>query len=110
MPTYCRAYRLAELRRFPGFAEPDPSAGEDTVVYLWDDLRVVDSPLAAEPVRLWSDPSPEWREFCVRELGFAVPADLADGDPAEDGAAPSDVGPADGAGLDRVAGPAAGAE
>ena len=96
MRTYCRAYRLAELRRFPGFAEADPPAPGDTVVYLWDDLTVVDSPVAADPAQLWSDPGPEWRAFCTRELGFAVPADLtgpADPAAADFGAAGGAQGP-----------------
>jgi len=45
--TYCRAYRLAELRAYTGWADVGPAAdlGQEDVVYLWDDLTVVRSPV-----------------------------------------------------------------
>ncbi|HEV7655232.1 MAG TPA: hypothetical protein VGP36_10970 [Mycobacteriales bacterium] len=80
MPAYCRAYLLSELRSFPGF--PAGGRPEDAVVYVWDDLSVVDSPVSATPTVLWSGAGTDWREFCEKELGFAVPADLVGDDRA----------------------------
>lgn len=78
---YCKAYHLADLRRFPGWTDragPDTAAlADNTVVYLWDDLTVVTNPVVpdggvlAGMIRQDSD----WERFCREELEFQVPED-----------------------------------
>lgn len=85
---YCRAYPLAELRRFAGWEEPPPEASaepagedegeavvEDDVAFLHDDLTVTRSAWHGEHV-LFASSGEAWREFCATTLGFAVPDDL----------------------------------
>jgi hypothetical protein len=76
MQKYCKAYHLKDLRQFPLWQEPhQEELTEDTVVYLWDDLTVVKSPLLAGQV-LWQSATPEWKAFCRETLLFAIPEDL----------------------------------
>ncbi|GAA2359936.1 hypothetical protein [Dactylosporangium salmoneum] len=70
--SYCRGYLLGQLRRFPGW-DAGAGLGDDTVVYLKDDLTVVAAPAAADEGELWRCADPRWSEFCARELGFDVP-------------------------------------
>jgi hypothetical protein len=88
---YCRAYYLRDLRRFPGWQESrlnwreevDGQAGEaeapglsdDDVVYLHQDFTVTRSMWHGESI-VFPRVTPEWREFCAAELGFAVPGSL----------------------------------
>jgi ankyrin repeat protein len=101
---YCRAYPVAELRRYPGWpagpAQPGPgTAGEsgaadgsgeqqDQIVFLHDDLTVTASMWPGEDV-IFDAVTGEWAQFCAAELGFAVPDEI-DLIPAErpGGAAP----------------------
>jgi len=82
MRQYCKAYQLAELRRFPGWAEHSPPGesvlNDDTVVYVWDDLTVVANPVAADQGILFDTADEEWARFCHAELGFEVPEGLDD--------------------------------
>lgn len=82
--SYCRAYLLEDLRRFPGWERAaGPAARElagDAVVYVQDDLGVVADPLAPEDGPLL-DPAglPDgWARFCADELDFTIPEDLID--------------------------------
>jgi hypothetical protein len=86
---YCRAYHLAELRRCscwsenriagggPAAVEGTAGAGlkDEDIVYLHQDLTVTASMWHGEGV-IFDQITPEWREFCERQVGFAVPADL----------------------------------
>ncbi len=89
---YCRAYHLADLRRCASWSEapaaasePRGSAGDGSgeapgladgdVAYLHQDFTVTASMWHGEGV-IFDRVTPEWREFCERELRFAVPADL----------------------------------
>lgn len=85
---YCRAYPLAELRRFPGWQElPAPAAGDslqaeddaappvEEVVFVHQDLTVTRSAWHGEQV-LFVSSAPDWQEFCATTLGFHVPDDL----------------------------------
>jgi hypothetical protein len=82
MKQYCKAYHLADLRRFAGWKEVPPADGsrltDETIVYLWDDLSVVASPVAPERAPLWESRSGDWERFCREELEFAIPEDLRD--------------------------------
>jgi hypothetical protein len=79
---YCKAYHLADLRRFPGFREAVPPGGgplaDDTIVYVWDDLTVVASPVVPEEGVLWDAVSGDWEQFCRETLQFEIPEDLSD--------------------------------
>jgi hypothetical protein len=84
MYDYCRAYRLSQLRAFPGWVDLTDPAGvtdQDPVVYLGHDLRVVSAPLAAEPRVLRDDPTPQWQEFCTSTLDFRPPDDASAASP-----------------------------
>ena len=85
MPTYQRAYRLGEMRRFDGWQESNPTARDDaaeddapgpltddTVVFLHEDLRVTLTCFSDVDV-LFQDAGDAWRRFCTDDLGFAVP-------------------------------------
>ncbi|MFD8992135.1 hypothetical protein ACFVZ4_29335 [Streptomyces goshikiensis] len=69
------------MREFVGWAAgAEPAAASlppDETVFLWDDLTVVHSPVAARPEVLWVHVTPQWRTFCAETLGFAVPEDIA---------------------------------
>ena len=92
--AFCKAYLLSELQRFPAFlsktaGEPretngagvsaaegaEGKDGNSPVVYLHQDLTVTRSMWHGEDV-IWSDSSPEWKQFCEGELAFAIPDDL----------------------------------
>ncbi|WP_134728260.1 hypothetical protein [Amycolatopsis nivea] len=80
LPGYCKAFALADFRRFPGWAAAAAPAqadlGDDDLGYLGDDYAVRADPVTGEPLLFGGD-APGWHEFCTAELGFAVPADLA---------------------------------
>ncbi|AUY52514.1 hypothetical protein [Streptomyces sp. CB01881] len=80
MKSYSKAYPLAELRRFPGWAAAATPAeralADEEFGYLGEDLVVLADPIREEGV-LFSEGTPEWREFCASVLGFEVPFDLA---------------------------------
>ncbi|GAA1024936.1 MULTISPECIES: hypothetical protein [Amycolatopsis] len=80
MKDYFRAYRLGDLRAFPGWAaaaRPEAAElGDDAIVYVRGDLAVVRSPVLAEPGILWDTLSPQWHEFCASALHFEIPEDL----------------------------------
>lgn len=79
MRKYCKAYPLHQLRQFAGWKESgaqDQSAlTDDTIVYLWDDFAVVESPVL-EQGNLFDDITPAWQAFCQQTLKFAIPEDL----------------------------------
>ncbi|CCG36480.1 ankyrin-like domain protein [Xanthomonas citri pv. mangiferaeindicae LMG 941] len=79
--VYCKAYRLADLRRFEGWSDAivkdagGQVLGPDTAVFVHDDYGVTLSIVVggdALPV------DPGWRSWCDDVLGFAVPPELAD--------------------------------
>lgn len=77
---YCRAYSLADLRRYPRWPA-DPAAGPgaagdaEVIVFLHDDLTVTSSMWPGEDV-LFDAVTGQWAEFCAAELGFRVPDEL----------------------------------
>jgi hypothetical protein len=93
MKTYCKAYALAELRQFPGWStgsQPtEQELTDEEFVYLCDDFTVLTNPIKEEGV-LFTQVTPEWREFCATTLDFHVPGDLASPTPNRKG--PETVG------------------
>ena len=79
MRKYCKAYPLKELRQFQGWkenrTEHETALSDDTIVYLWDDFTVVQSPVL-EQGNLFDNVTPEWQTFCQQTLQFAIPEDL----------------------------------
>ncbi|MDT0529152.1 hypothetical protein ACLQ22_29575 [Micromonospora sp. DT178] len=77
MIPYYRGHLLAELRRFPGWVEPEGiGLTDETVVYVRQDLSVVLHPVQDDESVLWDADTPRWRTFCESELRFEVPAEL----------------------------------
>ncbi|MGA9771713.1 MAG: ankyrin repeat domain-containing protein [Blastocatellia bacterium] len=91
---YCKAYHLSDLRRFSAFTESkinwtkkeekvDQNNGnggqsefsDDDIVFIHQDFTVTRSMWENEDV-IFNQVSPEWRDFCARDLGFKVPDDL----------------------------------
>lgn len=74
--VYCRAYRLSELRRFPGWRQENAQAmRDDTVVYLHQDYSVTKSMWPGEGVIFAAADRP-WVEFCEAALNFSPVDDL----------------------------------
>lgn len=94
MGRYCKAYPLARLREFKGWAEkaeafrevetpegdgadvaPD---GDGRIVYLQESYAVTDGIFLDEHV-IFDSVTPEWIDFCQNTLGFEIPvAELED--------------------------------
>jgi hypothetical protein len=74
MTQYCKAYQVRDLRRFEGWNELATPLEDDEIVYLWDDLTVVTSPVVPGQVVFRDDANEEWTRFCREELGFEPPA------------------------------------
>lgn len=86
---YCKAYRLAELRQFPGWSESrinwkdrDKGGGDqgetfsdDKIVFINQDFTVTESMWHNENV-IFNSIDADWKEFCVTTLKFKVPDDL----------------------------------
>lgn len=79
MPTYCKAYLLADLRRFASWSSVadarQASLADDTVCYIHEDLRVTETCFVSDP-NLVAHVTPEWESFCRGELQFEVPEDI----------------------------------
>lgn len=81
--SYCKAYPLRELQRFPGWQsqgalKSSVAAGllsEDSLLFLHEDYRVSMSMWADGQV-LFATESEEWRQFCHSVLNFNPPSDL----------------------------------
>jgi hypothetical protein len=80
MKKYCKAYHLRDLRQFPEWREADTDAGtplsDESIVYLWDDLTVVKSPIYPDKDVLWNAVTEDWQRFCRDTLHFEIPQDL----------------------------------
>ncbi|MFD3656613.1 hypothetical protein [Streptomyces sp. NPDC058620] len=79
---YCKSYPLGELRGFPGWsagAHPEErDLADETTVFLCDEFTVMLSPVGVDKdKRLFTEDTPEWREFCETTLKFGIPEDLA---------------------------------
>ena len=91
MPTYSKAYLLADLRKFPGWTScavekaglntyggnggtlsaEDTDANND-VAYVMESLKVTVNPVNLDSQGDWilTKVSPEWEAFCKNELKF----------------------------------------
>jgi len=89
MMTYCKAYKLGDLRRFSGWKENSEnvrnrSSGngslneeespltDDSILYLHETFIVTDGIFGDKNI-IFDQVSPEWKEFCKKQLNFAVP-------------------------------------
>lgn len=79
MRNYSQARYLKELRQFPGWKELEREDSEEltdeSIVYLQDNFTVVKDCFEEEDY-IYNDVTPEWKEFCEKELKFAIPEDL----------------------------------
>lgn len=79
MRKYCKAYPLHELRQYKDWQETTVENGtplsDESIVYLWDDYTVVESPILKQG-NLFEHVTPEWQEFCQQKLNFTIPEDL----------------------------------
>jgi len=92
--SYCKAYRLTDLRQFHGWAdigtpaqqEEESGTGEqaegqdiamsgDGVVFLHEDYTVTKSVWPGENL-VFDQVTPEWKVFCTDVLKFKAPDDL----------------------------------
>lgn len=80
MRKYCKAYHLKDLRQFQNWTEKreenEEELGDESIVYLWDDLTVVRSPVIPDKGLIFDTITPEWQTFCQETLKFAIPEDL----------------------------------
>ena len=79
MRKYCKAYHIQDVRKFQDWeSQQIPSETElsnESVVYLWDDYTVTTSPIHQDTL-LFTQVTPQWREFCLQSLHFTIPEDL----------------------------------
>ena len=74
--NYCRAYLVRDLAAYPGWRESDGAGmNPDDVCYVHEDFRVT-ADASPDGRRLLDAASAEWRDFCINQLGFAVPPDI----------------------------------
>ncbi len=89
MMTYCKAYKLGDLRKFSGWKENSENAKsrssgmgsfkeeaslltENSILYLHETFIVTDGIFGNKNI-IFDDVSPEWIKFCKTQLNFAVP-------------------------------------
>lgn len=88
---YVKAYPLEDLRKYDGWREErinwkedgeagnngdgDKGLSDDSVVFLHQDLTVTEAMWHGENV-IFNRVTPEWEEFCRKELEFKVPDEL----------------------------------
>jgi hypothetical protein len=87
---YCKAYHLADCRKYLGWSESrinwkddkeksesdvEGALADDQVVFIHQDLTVTESMWHNENV-IFNAIDPIWEEFCANTLGFKVPDDL----------------------------------
>lgn len=75
LTNYAQAYLLGDLRKFSGWRENSRELTDGDVVFLHQDLTVTELIWPGENV-IFNQQTPEWQEFCERELRFRVPTDF----------------------------------
>ncbi len=85
MRNYSKAYVLKDLRAFEGWTENAREGAEplddDSVVFVQDDLTVVDEKMLFEDTiedqdYIYNAGTDEWKTFCKETLEFEIPEDL----------------------------------
>lgn len=85
MRNYSKAYVLKDLRGFDGWAENAREGADeltdDSVVFVQDDLTVVDEKMLFEDTiedkdYIYNAGTDEWKKFCKETLEFEIPEDL----------------------------------
>jgi len=95
MGSYCKAYSVGALRRFPGWAagaqdvkrekrwvddeevEVEAQLTDDDYLYLQEDLTVTSGIFMDENV-IFNGVNPDWQRFCEDSLQFRLPEGLAE--------------------------------
>jgi len=74
---YCKAYRVADLSRFPQWLvlTGESAPGSDEIVFLHQNYVVTRS-IWHEKETVLRNVTSEWRTFCEQDLGFRVPDDF----------------------------------
>lgn len=74
---YCKAYRVAELSRFPQWSTMTSHAAlaAEDIVFVHQNYVVARAIWHDKDVLL-QNVTPEWRAFCDDDLGFKVPDDI----------------------------------
>jgi len=92
MARYCKAYSVADLKRYPGWnvgevdasilvgGEEDESSGhralrDDDYLFVQENLVVTAGIFLDENV-LFQESADAWRRFCESELRFAIPEEV----------------------------------
>lgn len=76
--NYAKGYLLGDLRKFDGWREENGNSRElsdSDVVFLHQDFTVTQLIWPGENV-IFNQDTPEWRDFCSRQLQFKVPDDF----------------------------------
>jgi len=72
---YCTAYHLGELRRYSAWSSDAEGLSDDDIVFLHQDYTVTKSIWTGEDV-VFDKVTDEWKDYCNKELRFAVPDNL----------------------------------
>jgi hypothetical protein len=89
MGRYCKAYSVAQLKNFPGWQprvenlapieneedgteQPKTAFTDDDYLFLQETYVVTDGIFLDEHV-IFDRVTPEWQEFCTKELAFEIP-------------------------------------
>lgn len=89
MGRYCKAYPIDQLRKYAGWSEklenlaplendedgsqqPRTTLGEEDYLFLQETFVVTDGIFLDEHV-IFDTVTPEWKEFCTKELAFEIP-------------------------------------
>lgn len=73
--TYCKAYAVEELKRFPDAPLALLALDDGAMVFLHQDFSVTRS-MTAGDAALFTDASEAWETFCTHQLGFCTPTDM----------------------------------
>lgn len=81
MRTYAKAYKLKDLRQFPGWVEQKQEGGEEltdeSLAFIWDDFTVTTGHFdGKDKGYLYDDITSEWQAFCKTTLNFEIPEDI----------------------------------
>lgn len=79
---YCKAYEVSHLRRFPQWSEIQGETiegqaplNDHDVVYLHQNFTVTRA-MWPDQELVFTNATPEWKEFCQKTLQFSIPEDL----------------------------------